>query len=239
MLYFFKSIFLACIILCSIRAQEFGKNIAQYHKFDWHYIQTENFDIYYYDKAKTQAESIDLIRSIKLIKVYSRSDENRKIFAQWVTKKLKIECIPVNSSAECIEDTDIITTITTSRKPVIEGRFIQLGTHLNAAGGNHYTRRELDDDAVLNSNVIVTDDINQARVECGDLINVIDRGLLHWHNIHQMSEITSGIKMGRTNENQITLYESQGLAIQDLTAAAHIYSKAIQNKIGKTLDINQ
>ena len=58
MLYFFKSIFLACIILCSIRAQEFGKNIAQYHKFDWHYIQTENFDIYYYDQAKTQAEFV-------------------------------------------------------------------------------------------------------------------------------------------------------------------------------------
>ena len=53
-----------------------------------------------------------------------------------------------------------------------------------------------------------------------------------------MSEITSGIKTGRTNENQITLYESQGLAIQDLTAAAHIYSKAIQNKIGKPVDIN-
>lgn len=189
-------------------------------------------------QAKTQAESIDLIRSIKLIKVYSRSDENRKIFAQWVTKKLKIECIPVNSSAECIEDTDIITTITTSRKPVIEGRFIQPGTHLNAAGGNHYTRRELDDDAVLNCDLIVTDDIHQARVECGDLIGVIDRGLVQWQNIHQMNDIVSGRKKGRNNNNQITLFESQGLAIQDLTAATQIYSKAIQQKIGKTVNIN-
>ena len=56
MLYFFKSIFLVCIMLFSIKGQEFGKNIAQYHKFDWHYIKTENFDIYYYDGAKTNTK---------------------------------------------------------------------------------------------------------------------------------------------------------------------------------------
>ena len=189
-------------------------------------------------QAKTQAKAITLIRPITLIKVYSRSLANRKVFAEWLQQNLNIECIPVNSPEECTEHSDIITTITTSKNPVFKGSQITSGTHINAAGGNHYMRRELDDDAVLNSNVIVTDDINQARVECGDLINVIDRGLLHWHNIHQMSEITSGIKTGRTNENQITLYESQGLAIQDLTAAAHIYSKAIQNKIGNPVDIN-
>ena len=188
-------------------------------------------------QAKTQAEAITLIRPITLIKVYSRSLGNRQVFAEWLQQNLNIECIPVNSPEECIEHSDIITTITTSKNPVLKGSQITSGTHINAAGGNHYMRRELDDDAVLNSNVIATDDINQARAECGDLINVIDRGLLRWHNIHQMSEITSGIKTGRTNENQITLYESQGLAIQDLTAAAHIYSKAIQNKIGTTVDI--
>ena len=55
---FFKSIFLVCIMLFSIKAQEFGQNIAQYNEFEWHYIQTKNFDIYYYDEAKTQAEFV-------------------------------------------------------------------------------------------------------------------------------------------------------------------------------------
>ena len=188
-------------------------------------------------QAKTQAQAIVAIRPITLIKVYSRSLDNRNRFAKWLEQNLNIECIPVNSPEECIENSDIITTITTSKNPVFKGGQITPGTHINAAGGNHYMRRELDDDTILNSDLITTDDISQARVECGDLINPIDRGLLHWHNIHQLSEIVSGSKIGRRNNNQITLYESQGLAIQDLTAAAHIYSKAIQNKIGTTVDI--
>ena len=188
-------------------------------------------------QAKTQAQAIAAIRPITLIKVYSRSLENRNSFANWIEQNLNIECISANSPEDCIEKSDIITTITTSKNPVFRGSQITAGTHINAAGGNHYMRRELDDNTVLKSDLIATDDINQARIECGDLINVIDRGLLRWHYVHQLSEIISGLKVGRTNDNQITLYESQGLAIQDLTAAAHIYSKAVKNKIGVKVDI--
>ena len=188
-------------------------------------------------QAKTQAQAIVAIRPITLIKVYSRSLDNRNRFAKWLEQNLNIECIPVTSPEDCIEKSDIITTITTSKNPVFRGSQITPGTHINAAGGNHYMRRELDDDTILNSDLITTDDISQARVECGDLINPIDRGLLRWNHIHQLSEIVSGLKIGRRNNNQITLYESQGLAIQDLTAAAHIYSKAIQSKIGTNVDI--
>ena len=176
-------------------------------------------------QASTQVESISRVRDIKKVLCYSRNPEKRKAFAQSLSNSLDIDVTACASAEECTSQSDIVTTITTSRLPVFPGASLQPGTHVNAAGSNHWMRQEIDTTTVERSNVIVVDDLVQAKTECGDLFPAIEQGLTRWELIHNLGDIVSGNFTGRPDDQAITLYESQGIALQDVAVALHIYSK--------------
>ncbi len=179
-------------------------------------------------QAISQLTAICAVRPIKTIKAYSRNANRREQFCSEMSDLLGIEVIPVSSGQEAISGTDIAIAITNIRTldPVLMGNWLEPGMHINAAGANSIDRRELDDIAVTRSSVIAVDAKDPAKLECADLTLPIESGLITWESIHELSDIVGGRIPGRTNPGDITLFESQGIGIEDIAVAAHIYKKA-------------
>ncbi len=120
---------------------------------------------------------------------------------------------------------------------MLEGRWLQPGQHVNAAGSNSLIRRELDATAVQRCTRIVVDSRATARNECGDLLPLVETGLLEWDALPELGEVIIGRVPGRTTRDGITLYESHGMAIQDLYVGASILALARERGIGVDLPI--
>ena len=183
-------------------------------------------------QARTQLEAVCLVRDIKTAKVFSRTPERRETFASEMSSKLDLPVTAVDSAQACVESSDVVITITSSSNPVLMGEWLEPGTHINAAGANHWMRRELDDEAVRRADIVVTDDIDQARIECGDLIYPVERGVIRWEQVGNLSDVIAGRAPGRTGETDITLFESQGLALEDIAAGLRVYELARERGIG-------
>lgn len=186
-------------------------------------------------QARTQLEAVCKVRDIKSARVFSRKPENREKFATDMSASLGIDVSAVESGGACVKDADVVITMTSTSRPVLEGEWLSPGTHINAAGANHWMRRELDAEAVRRSDVVVTDDIEQAKLECGDLIYPIEFGTIRWEQIHNLSDVIAGRAKGRNTDEEITLFESQGLALEDLTTGMRVYNIAKERGMGQEL----
>jgi ornithine cyclodeaminase/alanine dehydrogenase-like protein (mu-crystallin family) len=128
-----------------------------------------------------------------------------------------------------------VVTITSARDPVLEGEWLQPGAHVNAAGGNHWMRREVDEATVTRADLIVVDDLEQAKVECGDLLYPQGRGTFRWEMVHELREVIAGRVPGRPSDQSVTLFESMGVALEDIAAAQLVYRKAREQGLGQEL----
>jgi ornithine cyclodeaminase len=126
-----------------------------------------------------------------------------------------------------------VNVITKSATPVLLGDWLEPGQHVNAAGSNALTRRELDLRAVQRCELIAVDSRETARKECGDLLPLVEAGWAHWESLAEIGEIAAGLRPGRTSDQQITLYESHGMAIQDLYTARKVYDLARAQGLGR------
>ena len=186
-------------------------------------------------QARTQLEAVCAVREIKEARVFSRRQERREEFARRSSERLGLEVRPVESGQECIEGADIVIAITSARDPVVLGDWLCPGSHVNAAGGNHWQRREVDEAVVLRSEVIVVDDMEQARIECGDLMWLEARGSFRWDMAHRLQDVVAGRVPGRLTQDGVTLFESMGVALEDIAAADLVYRKAREQGIGQEL----
>ena len=186
-------------------------------------------------QARTQLEAVCAVRSIGEARVFSRRQERREDFAKRSSERLGVDVQPVESAQECVEGADIVIAITSAREPVVLGDWLAPGAHVNAAGGNHWLRREIDEAAVLKSEQIVVDDLEQARIECGDLMWLEARGTFRWDMAHELQEVVAGRVPGRLSQEGVTLFESMGVALEDIAAADLVYRKAREQGIGQEL----
>ncbi|MFL2745705.1 MAG: ornithine cyclodeaminase family protein [Dehalococcoidia bacterium] len=183
-------------------------------------------------QALHQAIAICKVRKIKTINIYSRNVNNRKNFCALINKNINnVNAISVKTPKECVENADIITTITNSDSPVFSSKWIKPGTHINAAGSNVSTKREIDKETISKASTIVTDNIDQAKIECGDLIQPINIGITSWDKINTLSDLITGKIKGRSTDNEITIFESQGVAIEDLAIGSLLYDLAVKKAI--------
>jgi ornithine cyclodeaminase/alanine dehydrogenase-like protein (mu-crystallin family) len=188
-------------------------------------------------QARGQLMGVASVRKVKVIKAYSRNAEKRKLFCDEMEKLLKIETIPVEKSQDVVDKADIIITSTTSVEPVFKGEWLQGGVHINAIGGNFLFKREIDETTVQRSNVIVVESKEQSKVEAGEFLPLIEKGRLQWNEIHEIGEVVAGKAKGRTKDEEITLFKSLGIAIEDIAVAAHIYEIAKARGVGQELPI--
>jgi ornithine cyclodeaminase/alanine dehydrogenase-like protein (mu-crystallin family) len=176
-------------------------------------------------QAETQLEACAAVRAFELVKVFSRKQEKRKAFARKMGETLGLRVEAVESAEDAVRGSDVVVTITSAKAPVVLGSWLEEGAHLNAAGSNHALRREIDGEAVERAGLIAADSVEQAKIEAGDLIQAAEEGRLDWTRVVELSGVVSGRLEGRRDEKQITLFESQGLAIEDLLVAGEIYRR--------------
>ena len=176
-------------------------------------------------QAETQLEACAAVRRFEHVKVFSRTPGKREAFAAKMASKLGLHVDAVNSAEEATRGSDVMVTITSAKAPVVLGEWLGEGCHVNAAGSNHALRREIDGEAVARAGLIAADSMEQAKEEAGDLIQAAEEGKLDWSRVVELSGVVSGRLAGRADERQITLFESQGLAIEDLLAAEEVYKR--------------
>jgi len=176
-------------------------------------------------QAETQLEAVSCARKLERARVFSRKAERRQAFAERMSDRLNLSVTATQSPEEALDGADIVITVTNSRSPVFPGRLLRPGTHINAAGSNHVLRREIDGDAVRMASLIAVDSLEQAQMEAGDLTQAEKDGVFAWGDACELHDVLAGNRPGRTSAEQVTLFESQGLAVEDIAMADFLYRK--------------
>jgi alanine dehydrogenase len=188
-------------------------------------------------QARTQLEAIACVRKLERVRAYSRDPQRREHFAREMSARIGVTVEPVASAELAVRGVDIISTATTAANPVVEGRWIERGAHINAIGINVAHKREIDADAVNRADVVAADSPEQSRRESGDLINAFGEDASKWARVRELAQIVAGKAAGRTTPDQITLFKSNGIAIEDVVTAGRVYEIARQRGGGKEVQI--
>jgi ornithine cyclodeaminase/alanine dehydrogenase len=189
-------------------------------------------------QAKTQLVAVNEVRKLKEVKVFDVISENARKFSEEMTQRLGIKVVPQKTPEDVVKGSDIVIAATTSKVPVFDGQLLTDGTHVNGIGSHQGPGiKELDEVTIKRAKVVV-DQKEAALKEAGDLIDPISKGVISADHIHaELGELVTGTKEGRTNNSEITVFKSVGLAIQDVSTAAKVYELARAKGIGKTIEI--
>lgn len=187
-------------------------------------------------QAQAQLEAIVKVRDIEYMKVFDRVISRAKEFTSQMSQIFGSIHIEVATTvADAVKGSDIVTTITPTKAPIVMDAWVEEGVHINAIGADAPGKQELDP-RILKRAKVVVDDLEQA--SHGGEINVpIKNGIIKIGEIYaEIGDLITGKKPGRTSNKDITIFDSTGLAIQDAASAAAVYKKALQRKVGLLLD---
>lgn len=178
-------------------------------------------------QAMTHLEAMTCVRKIRRVRVWSRTTARCQQFADRAQRKFRI-AVEVCASAEAaVKHADIICTVTASREPVLKGEWIDDGAHVNAVGAALPTARELDTAAIGRGRLYV-DRRESAMTEAGDVLIPLSEGAISVGHIQgEIGGVLMGAETGRESAQDVTVFKSLGLAIEDLAAARHIYEKGV------------
>jgi ornithine cyclodeaminase/alanine dehydrogenase-like protein (mu-crystallin family) len=185
-------------------------------------------------QAATQLMAVCAVRPIAEARVYSPTPERRAAFAHRMRETLGIPVQAVERPEAAVEGADILITITSAREPVLRGAWLRPGVHLNAAGSNALLRRELDEEAIARADLIVIDSRAQGQIEAGDFLEPLERGRLQWERVYELRDVVAG-RVGRAHPEQITLFKSLGIALEDIAVAAVAYERARAQGAGERI----
>lgn len=188
-------------------------------------------------QSESQLMAVCAVRPIKSISAYGRNAERREEFAKKMSELLKVEVNAVDSPEKAASGKAIIITSTSAREPVLKREWIDPGTHLNVVGSNFLSKSEIDVETVKAASIIAVDSIEQSRVEAGDLLASIERGVITWESVTELGRIVAGREPGRTNDQDITLFKSNGIALEDISAALRIYQIAKERGVGEQIEM--
>ena len=194
------------------------------------------------EQAKTQLTAHAVVRQLSQVKVYSPTKENRERFAREMSKETGIEVVPVNSAEEAIRGSDIVTAATNTVDPVIQGKYVEPGMHLNSiVGGDGFLpRKELDDEAVLKAGLIVVGYKPQIFLDKqAEFHDRLERGLVKAEDLYELGDLVNGTCRGRQNDKEVTFFKNNtGMGIQFAATARKMYEKAKEKGIGAELPLD-
>ncbi len=188
-------------------------------------------------QARTHLEAMAAVRPLSGVRVFSPHREHREKFAAQACQRLSLPVRAVDSAEEAVRGADLICTTTTSADPVVHGDWIQAGAHINAAGASVASARELDTESVVRARLFV--DCRESAVnEAGDFLIPQQEGAVTDDHIQgELGEILLGRIQGRQSADEVTLFKSLGVAVEDLAAAAYIYKEAKARGVGTEVEL--
>lgn len=180
-----------------------------------------------------QAESqVECIRAamprIERVVAYSRNKEHLADFCE------RYGAAPAEYNRDVAEQ-DVVVTVTSSRDPVLRGEWLKPGALVCAVGANRLHARELDNSVVERAAFICCDSKEQARLEAGDLVEPVERGVLDWLEVHELADVVGGQVQGRANDEDIVLFKSLGIAAEDAAVAKLVHDRARERGLGEEL----
>jgi len=180
--------------------------------------------------------ALNEVMKIKEIKISSRTLESRENLARMIRDNYGIDAIAVETVEEAVTGMDVVTTTTPSRTPLVLSKWVDEGTHINAMGADAPGKQELETLLISRSNLII-DDWEQAS-HSGEINVPLSEGILGKGDIHaKLGDVIIGNIMGRSSDDEITVFDSTGLAVQDIATAWKVYEKALKKGIGHKMDL--
>lgn len=185
-------------------------------------------------QAEGQILALCAVRSFERIKVFARDRDRLAAFCARMSAATGVSVEPASSAEETVRRSDVVVTITTSPRPLFDAGWLETGVHVNAAGSNSLARQELSEATVRRADIICVDSRETALREAGDLLPLLEKGRTHSGKWVELGEVIAGIRPGRTTAEQITLFESQGMAIQDIAVASRLLELARERNVSGT-----
>jgi alanine dehydrogenase len=194
------------------------------------------------EQARTQVTAHLAVRPLIKVKVYSPTKANREKFAKEMSDETGIDVAPVSSAEEAVRGSDIVTAATNTVDPVIQGRWLDEGMHVNSiVGGDGFLpRKELDDEAVIRADLIIVGYKPQIFLDKqAEFHDRIERGVLKAEDLHELGELLNGKCSGRRDDKEITFFKNNtGMGIQFAATARKMYEKAKEKRIGMELPLD-
>ena len=188
-------------------------------------------------QAESQLMAVCAVRKIRSIKAYSRKRDHREAFARRMESMLRVEVTPAATAEEAARGQAIIITATSAREPVLKGEWVDAGAHINAAGSNFLSKAEIDVETIRRASLVAVDSIEQSKVEAGDLLPAIERGIISWESVTELGRIVAGRERGRTSAEEITIFKSNGIALEDISTALRVYNLARERGLGSPVSL--
>jgi alanine dehydrogenase len=190
-------------------------------------------------QARTQLMALlSLYGRLGEVRVWSRSRESRESYTSEMTALCgdRAEILPVETVKDAVVDADIIVTTTPSRKPLVSDEWVNDGTHITCIGADAPGKEELDSSILKRARIFV-DDWEQC-AHSGEINVPLAKGIITEENVSgELGEVVAGLKPGRTSPDEITVFTSTGLAVQDAVTAKLVYEKALAENIGRWIDL--
>lgn len=180
-------------------------------------------------QAESQLDAMMAVRDLEEVSIFSRTPGRREAFvdrmrAKYASSRVSIKC--AGTPDECIEDADLIITVTTSAEPVFDGSRVKKGATISCAGTYEPDKHEIDPALLVRADKIFCDSKEAVLSESGDLLIPIRQGLISENDIQGgLGEVINGTLTGRENDDEIIVFETVGIAAQDLITSAMIYNK--------------
>ena len=188
-------------------------------------------------QARSHLEAMLAVRRIRRIRVWSPTESRLKAFAEHSSKKFGLKVEPVNSVKAAVQGADLICTTTSAREPVLKGDWLAPGAHLNVVGASIPIAREVDTKAMVRSRLFV-DRRESTLSEAGDFLIPKKEGAIgDDHILAELGELLLKTKPGRGSPDEITLFKSLGIAIEDLASAHYVYTKASRLGVGARVEL--
>jgi len=193
-------------------------------------------------QAVTQLEAVLTVRKIEEVRVFDifkdRAKEFAKKMSEKFSKKFNVKIFAAESSDAAVDNADIITTVTTSKKPVFDANKVKKNVHINGVGSYTPEMIEIPGEILVKANKIYVDTRDGAVNESGDLITPIKNGLINKEKINgELGEVINGLIKGRENDDEMTFFKTTGSAVLDLVAAQKIYEMAKAKGVGQMVDL--
>ena len=183
-------------------------------------------------QGHTHVDAMLAVRPFERVVIWSRTAEHAREFAAEAGRRLEAHFDVAPSAEAAVRNADVICTVTAAREPVLLGEWLRPGVHVNAVGASIPTARELDTEAVARSRLFV-DRRESALNEAGDVLIPMEEGAFDaGHILAELGELLTGRAHGRRTDDEVTLFKSLGLAVEDLACARYLYDRALAESMG-------
>jgi len=188
-------------------------------------------------QAEGHVRAICAALPLERVKVFSRKADKLAAFCRRMSEVTGALVVPAASAEDAVRGSDLLGTVTTAAQPLFDADWLEPGTHINAAGSNALIRQELSEATLKRAALIAVDAVPTALAEAGDLLPLLEKGRLHSRQLVELGDIIIGQRAGRTSTEQITVFESQGMAIQDLAVGLRVLAAARERGLGVELPL--